>query len=121
VPLLVREVLAVTEGDTPAVSEAVRVAEGEVLVLTVLLEVIEAVSEPEPVGVPVAVGVGVAAAVTLEDQELLPEEEALAPGGSDGATEELVEEVALAVPLEVGVGVSVLLPVELPVPVPEGE
>ncbi len=80
VALLDREVLPLVDGEAPVEIEAVGVAEGVVLVLSVLEEVTEAVPVPVLVSVPVGVGVGVGAAVTLPDQERLPVAEALAPG-----------------------------------------
>lgn len=113
-----REVLPVFEGDTPAVSVAVGLAEGVVLVLRVLLEVNEAVPVPETVGVPVGVPVGVGAAVALPENELLPDAEALAPMLSEAVGDELLEEVPEGVGEELKVGLVVGVRVALGVPVP---
>ena len=113
-----REVLPVFEGDTPAVSVAVGLAEGVVLVLRVLLEVGEAVPVPETVGVPVEVPVGVEAAVALPENELLPVAEALAPTLSEAVGDELLEEVPEGVGEELKVGLVVGVLVALGVPVP---
>jgi hypothetical protein len=120
VALLDREVLALLEGEAPAVRDAVGVAEMVVLALTVLLVVSEAVPVPVPVGEPEGVGVGVRAAVALPEKEVLLVAEALAPSERDAVGLVLGEEGALTVLLGVGVGELVLEPVALPVPLPLG-
>ena len=118
--LLLKEMLPVLDCDTPALTEAVELADCVLLELTVLLEVREPVPVPLLEEELVGEDVGVGTAVTLAVKEILPVAEALSPSTSDGTEEELCEAVMLPVLLDVGVGVPVLLGVGLPVLVPLG-
>ena len=84
VPLLDSDVLAVFEGEAPAVREAVGVADSVELKDTVVLGEAGGVPVPVDVGLPEGVPVGVGGGVRLLDSEVLPVLEAEAPEESEG-------------------------------------
>ena len=118
VALLLMLALPELEGDTPRVSEAVADTLTVLLPLRVEVGDTEGVPEPEGVALPVGVPVPLGEAVSVEESEMLPVVEALAPGVRGGVCEALVVLLLLTVELEVMLPVPVGVPLEVGVGVP---
>jgi len=115
--LPLNEMEPVLEAEAPTVTEGVADKDAVELLLSVEDGVLAPVPVPDCVALPVAVTLGVWEGDTVEESEVLPELDALAPAVREGVglkeSELLADKVLLPVLLAVPVGDTVELPVPL--------